>query len=247
MKLIRRTDSMPAKYLTGRSEMAVLRQRVIPVRSRFVNSFIVQGQRAILVDTGIPGYEGRILQRMEDKGVRWSDISLIIITHGHSDHFGSASVLREKTGAPLAVHSADFEILRTGINPPLHPLGASGAVASMVSGMIKAPPLKGLVADILIDGEMDLSSFGVAGRIVPTPGHTPGSLSVYMDGGCVLVGDLISGGMLRRKAPNFPLFGDDRQEVLKSIKKVLDLDPKIVYAGHGGPFTVDSVRRRFFA
>ena len=226
--------------------MTVLRQRVIPVRSRFVNSFIVQAQRAIIVDTGMPGYEERILQRMQEKGVKWSDVSLIIITHGHHDHFGSAAVLREKTGAPLAVHRADSEPLKTGINPPLHPIGAKGAIISGLSRMMKMPPTRGVEADILIDGEMDLSSYGVAGRVVLTPGHTQGSVSIFMDGGCVLVGDLIFGGLIRRKAPDFPFLGYDRQEILNSVQKVLDLNPKIVYAGHGGPFTVDSVRRRFF-
>jgi hydroxyacylglutathione hydrolase len=226
--------------------MAVLRQRVIPVRSRYVNSFIVQGQAAILVDTGMPGFEERILQKMQEKGVRWSDVSLILITHGHHDHFGSAAVLREKTGAPLAVHKADAETLRSGINPKLNPIGAKGTIMAGLSRAIKIPKVKGIDADILIDGEMDLASFGVAGRVVPTPGHTQGSLSIFMDGGCVLVGDLIFGGMFRRKAPDFPLFGYDTREILASIKKVLELNPKIVYAGHGGPFTVDSVRRRFF-
>ena len=225
--------------------MAVLRQRVIPVRSRFANSFIIQGQSAILIDTGLPGYEERILSRMEDKGIKWSDVSLIIITHCHHDHFGSAATLREKTGAPLAVHRADVEPLKTGINPVLHPIGVKGTLMEGLSHLIKMPVTKPVEADILIEGEMDLGKYGIAGRIIPTPGHTQGSISVFLEGGCVLVGDLIFGGIFRKKAPDFPYFGYDKKEILDSIKKVLDLNPKIVYAGHGGPFTVDSVRRKF--
>jgi hydroxyacylglutathione hydrolase len=226
--------------------MAVLRQRVIPVRSRFVNSFIVQGQSAILIDTGIPAFEERILHRMEEKGIKWSDVSLIIITHGHHDHFGSAAALKEKTGAPVAVHRADAEVLKTGINPPLHAFGAKGAVMVGLSRMVKMTATRGLEPDILVEDEMDLAKYGIAGRIITTPGHTQGSLSVFLEGGCVLVGDLIFGGFIRRKAPDFPPLGYDRQVVMDSVKKVLDLNPKIVYAGHGGPFTVNSVRRRFF-
>jgi hydroxyacylglutathione hydrolase len=226
--------------------MAVLRQRVIPVRSRLVNSFIVQGQSTILIDTGAPGFEGRILDRLEEKGIKWADVSLIIITHGHHDHFGSAAAMKEKTDAPVAIHRADAETLKTGVNPPLHPIGAKGAIMMGLSRMVKMLATKTLEADILIDGEMDLAKYGISGRIVPTPGHTEGSVSVFLDGGCVLVGDLIFGGFIRRKAPDFPPLGYDRQVILDSVKKVLDLNPKIIYAGHGGPFTVDSVRRKFF-
>lgn len=225
--------------------MAVLRQRVIPVRSRFVNSFIVQGQSAILIDTGIPGYEERILNRMEDKGIKWSDVSLIILTHGHYDHFGSAATLREKTGAPLVVHKADAEAVQSGINPVLQPIGVKGSIMAGLSRVVKMPVTKPVEADILLEGEMDLGKYGIAGRIIPTPGHTKGSISVFLEGGCVLVGDLIFGGVFRKKSPDFPYFGYDRQEILNSVKKVLNLNPKIVYAGHGGPFTVDSVRRKF--
>jgi len=225
--------------------MAVLRQRVIPVRSKYVNSFIVQGQSAILIDTGMPGYQERILQRMEEKGIKWADVSLIIITHGHNDHFGSAAALREKTGAPVAVHRADSEPLKTCINPPLHPIGAKGTIMAGLSGLMKSPAIKGIDADILIEGEMDLAKYGIAGRIVPTPGHTKGSVSVFLEGGCILVGDLIFGGVFRRKAPGYPYFGYDKREILNSIKKMLELNPKIIYAGHGGPFTIDSVRRKF--
>lgn len=226
--------------------MGVMRQRVIPVYSTYVNTFIVQGQSVVLIDTGLPGYHKRILGKMEEKGIKLSDVSLIILTHGHIDHFGSASVLHEKTGAPLAVHKADAGPLREGINPPLHPVGVKGAIMGGLAGMVKTSAVRGVEADILVEGEMNLAHFGIAGRIIPTPGHTPGSVSVVLEGGCVLVGDLIFGGILRKKAPGFPYFGDDRQMILSSIRNVLELNPKIIYAGHGGPFTADAVERKFF-
>jgi hydroxyacylglutathione hydrolase len=226
--------------------MAVLRQRVIPVRSRFVNSFIIQGQSAILIDTGMPGFEGRILGRMEEKGIKWADVSLIIITHCHNDHFGCAAALKEKTDALVVAHRADAEALKTGVNPPLHPFGVKGAIMVGLSRIAQMPAIRPVEADILVDDELDLAKYGIAGRVITTPGHTPGSLSVFLEGGCVLVGDLMFGGFIRRKAPDFPPLGYDRQVIMNSIKKVLDLNPKIIYAGHGGPFTVDSVRRRFF-
>lgn len=225
--------------------MATARQRVIPVRSKVVNSYIIQGQRCILVDAGMPGSEQHIFARMEEKGIKPSDISLIIITHGHQDHFGSLAALKEKTGAPVAVYKDDVEAVKTGTNPRLAPIGITGKIMAAVSRLMKIPEIKPVVPDIIIEDEMDLSPYGVAGKVVPTPGHTRGSLSIFMDGGCVLIGDLIFGGLIRRKAPRLPSFGCDKAEIQKSIKKVLNFNPKIIYAGHGGPFTVDAVRNKF--
>ncbi|MGD0856193.1 MAG: MBL fold metallo-hydrolase [Dehalococcoidia bacterium] len=226
--------------------MAGRKQRVIKVRSTFVNSFIIYGERAVIVDTGIPGYDAAVLSAMEKYGVKPADVSLILITHGHHDHYGSAVALKQKTGAPVAIHKDDSEALRTGINPKFIPIGMKGKIMVGLSGMMKMPAIKGMEPDILIDGEMDLSKYGIAGKVVPTPGHTRGSVSVLLDGGCALIGDLIFGGFIRKKAPGFPYFGYDSQEIYRSIQKVLDFNPKIIYAGHGGPFTAGSVRRRFF-
>jgi len=226
--------------------MAGVRQQVISVPSIAVNAFILRGQRPIIVDTGNPGYEGTILKAMDEKGIRPADISLILITHGHSDHYGSAFALKQKTGAPIAIHKADAEPLKTGVNPALIPIGTKGKIMVGLSRIIKMPVTNGMDADILIEGEMDLSKYGIAGKVVPTPGHTPGSVSILLDGGCALIGDLIFGGFIRKKAPGFPYFGYDNQEIYRSIQKVLDFNPKIIYAGHGGPFTAPAVRRKFF-
>ncbi|MCX6004507.1 MAG: MBL fold metallo-hydrolase [Chloroflexi bacterium] len=226
--------------------MAGAKQEVIAVPSAFVNAFIIRGEKSIIVDTGLPGFGSKILGAMEQHGIKLADISLILITHGHHDHYGSAAYLKGKTGAPVAVHRADAEALRTATNPPLYPVGMKGKVMDVMSKMMKTPAVQAMEPDILIEGETGLVSYGVAGRIIPIPGHTPGSLSVLLDGGCILIGDLIFGGLVHKNSPGFPYFCQDVPALMKSIQTVLDLKPKIIYAGHGGPFTAASVRRRFF-
>jgi glyoxylase-like metal-dependent hydrolase (beta-lactamase superfamily II) len=115
-----------------------------------------------------------------------------------------------------------------------------------VSKMMKKPVVTGLEPDILIEGEMDLARYGVNGKIIMTPGHTPGGISITLESGEILVGDLIFGGLVRPAAPGFPYFAESVEQLLQSIQKVLGLQPSIIYAGHGGPFTAESVRRRFF-
>ncbi len=221
-------------------------QAIIPITTPMVNSYIVRGDKPILIDTGMPGYDSRILAAMEKNGINPADISLIIITHCHMDHIGSLAAMKQKTGAPVAVHKADASYLESGGTPPLYPVGAKGKIMEFASRMVKKPDVTGLKPDILIESEMDLAKYGIRGRIILTPGHTPGGISVLLEGGDILVGDLIFGGLLRPAAPGFPYFAENAEQLLQSIQKVLDLQPKIIYAGHGGPFTADSVRRRFF-
>ena len=72
----------------------------------FTNAFLVQGEAGrLLVDTGPPGAEGRLLAALAAQGVDPESLALILITHGHTDHYGSAAALREHTGAPLAMHA----------------------------------------------------------------------------------------------------------------------------------------------
>ncbi|MBU0515544.1 MAG: MBL fold metallo-hydrolase [Proteobacteria bacterium] len=99
----------------------------------------------------------------------------------------------------------------------------------------------------LLDGESVLDQFGVGARVIPTPGHTPGSVSVSVPGGPVMVGDLIFGGIFRPRRPGWPWFADDPDQVRASIQRVLDLAPSTILAAHGGPFAPPTVRRRLRA
>jgi len=109
-------------------------------------------------------------------------------------------------------------------------------------GPATAPPVK---PDILIDEDMDLSKFGVDGKVIHTPGHTPGSVSVILPNGEFIVGDLVMQGMLRFWQPNYPLFADNMFQLKESIKLILRKKPVKIYCTHGGPFDPKSVLRKF--
>jgi glyoxylase-like metal-dependent hydrolase (beta-lactamase superfamily II) len=205
----------------------------------------VRGKRSIIVDTGFPNLGDKILKTMGRHDIKPDDISLIIITHGHHDHTGSAAYLREKTGAPVAIHKADAEALRTGINPRLYPVDGRGSFIVTLSNIVK-PKVRGIEPQILLENEMDLRDYGIEGTIIPTPGHTPGSVSVLLAGGCALVGDMIFGGLLRKSTPGFPYICQDVETASQSIQAILNRRPKIFYAAHGGPFTGGQVWRKFF-
>jgi len=209
------------------------------------NAFIVRGQRPIVIDTGYPGSAPAIIGRLKENGIDPGSISLILITHGHADHFGIPADLKNHPGPPVAVHKLDAEPLTKGEDPPLKPTGSIGRLfLSLMSkrGPAKAPAVK---PDIAIENDMDLSKFGVEGRVIHTPGHTAGSVAVLLPGGETIVGDTIMRGLLRFWQPNYPLFADNMFQLKESIKLILRQKPSKIYSGHGGPFSPRAVLRRF--
>ncbi|MEV7612538.1 MBL fold metallo-hydrolase [Streptomyces sp. NPDC089799] len=79
-----------------------------------INAYLLLGRRPVLVDAGTPGSGRRIHDRVAAHGVDPADISLIVLTHAHIDHFGSAAELHRLTGAPVAGHVADLGPYRSG-------------------------------------------------------------------------------------------------------------------------------------
>jgi len=218
---------------------------VILIPLGFVNAFVLQGSRMIIVDTGYPGSEKAIVGELSKSGIETKDVSLILITHGHADHFGSAAALKRLTGAPVAIHKLDAEFARRGIDPPVHPASGVGRLLMpflALKGPAKAPLVE---PDMLLESEMSLKNFGVDGKVVPTPGHTVGSISVFLSGGEVIVGDLTMMGILGKKRPDYPLFADDIEQLKESLRLVLQGSPTRIFSGHGGPFDPAAVRRRF--
>ncbi|MFE5556649.1 MBL fold metallo-hydrolase [Streptomyces sp. NPDC056544] len=95
-------------------------------------------------------------------------------------------------------------------------------------------------------GETDLSEFGLAGRIMPTPGHTAGSVCVLTEDGDLVTGDLVANSFmdLIPGQPANPPFHHDPLGNLTSLRAMLELGPGRLPSGHGTPLDPERVRRR---
>ncbi|KUN80959.1 hypothetical protein AQJ66_25105 [Streptomyces bungoensis] len=146
------------------------------------------------------------------------DIRLIVVTHGHVDHFGSAAELTRLTGAPIAGHIADLSVYRAGgVSDPYLPIGVFGRL--FVRSARVRETTEPFEPDVLVRGEAHLSDFGVEARIMPTPGHTAGSVSVLTDHGDLVAGDLVATPFLGfGKRPANPPFHDDRLGNLAGLR-----------------------------
>ena len=136
-------------------------QKVETVRLSVSNVYLARGEAgSVLVDAGDPGNGEKIMEGLAKVGVRTDEVALILLTHGHVDHFGSAAELRKLTGAAVAIHEKDAENLRRGRNPYLTPTGLEGR---LIKPFLKneAPPVE---PDVLLGGEARLEEWGVRGR-----------------------------------------------------------------------------------
>jgi len=209
---------------------------VRPIPLGHANAYLIRGKRPVLVDTGLPGNTPMILAALQKEGYNPWDLALIIITHAHIDHFGNAAALAGATGAPVLVHTCEAEALSRGESLPAVPASFTGKIMRLMIGKHSPRPELGIKAVIRLDAPYRLDAFGIDGEIIPTPGHTKGSLSVMLGTGEAIIGDLVM-GMFPAHRAHLPHFAENMDDVKKSIRSVTERKPAIVYTGHGGPFT----------
>jgi len=183
---------------------------------------------AAVIDPG--GEPEEIFSAVEGEG--WTPV-VVINTHGHIDHVAANRAVVERYRIPLCIHRADAPALT---DPGLN-LSALGL------GRLDSPPPDRELADgdVIPVGALPL-------RVIATPGHSPGSISLLLEGGegpaVIFTGDtLFAGGVGRTDFPGGSLGG-----LLSSIRDRLLVfpDETVILPGHGGRSTIGAEKRGNF-
>ncbi|MCL6612553.1 MAG: MBL fold metallo-hydrolase [Peptococcaceae bacterium] len=187
------------------------------------NCYIIgceETREAAVVDPGAEG--GRILRKLEELKL---NCRCIILTHGHADHLGALGTVREATKAQVMIHAGDAEMLTS-----------PGRNLSLFTGA----SLKFNAADRLLQDGDTVQVGKVQLKIIHTPGHTPGGISI-LAGDKLITGDTLFAGSVGRS--DFP--GGNHDQMIRSIKeKLLVFPPETpVYPGHGPASTVGEEAR----
>lgn len=173
----------------------------------------------VLIDCGAGRSASQIVRNIEMLGLDPVQLTHLILTHCHIDHIGSAPFFRERYGAKIIIHEEDARAFETG---------DSIKTAANWYGTT-FPPTK---VDQKITGSHEILKFGKEElHCLHTPGHTPGSISIYLDraGQRVLFGQDIHG-------PFNKAFGSDIAAWKKSMQILLSLEADILCEGHFGIF-----------
>ena len=177
-------------------------------------------EMAVLIDTGFPGQFEDIQVEMERVGVSVDKLKVVILTHQDIDHIGSLPDVLENGVSDIKVYAHELD------KPYIE-----GDLPLLKDVHVENPP-KGKVSDTVIDGQELPYCGGI--RILHTPGHTPGHISLYLKRSKILVaGDSmysVNGVLGGVHAPTTLNIMEARQ----SLKKYLNLDIKSVVCYHGG-------------
>ena len=210
------------------------------------NCYIIKHEGTILVDGGMPGEFNKFSKRLKAIGVDPKEIKAIVITHCHWDHIGCTKKIKDMTGAKVVVQEYEKDILVKGemAVPPSVTLWGK-ILAAFLKGWSKKFSIEPSEVDIVI-GEEDysLEEFGIKGKIVFTPGHSPGSISVVLDSGDAFVGDMAMNGLPLTIGPNLPIFAEDMSALKNSWRKLIDKGVEKIYPAHGKPFAVEKLMKK---
>lgn len=180
----------------------------------------------VLIDAATRLAGRRILRQIEDRPV-----SLLALTHVHSDHQGAAKEVCEARGVPLACHAADVDAME-GRRPiqeahPNHPINR------LIQRFWGGPPRE--VNLVLQEGD-EVAGF----RVIHAPGHQRGEVIFFRDSDRVAIaGDVINTMSVWTGIPGLreppKVFTLDPEENRRSMRKLVDLRPSLVCVGHGPP------------
>src|SRR3981081_1830168 len=161
------------------------------VKLKASSAYLIEiGSELTLVDCGMPGDGVRVLEALTELGRRPSDITPIIVTHAHADHFGGLAEVKAATGAEAWMHPLDAEIVRHG--SPIRKArdrapGLPGLLFPLLKGMFRMDGLPPVAVEHEVrDGEVLPGGL----RVISVPGPSAGQIALLW-GRVLIAGDAL--------------------------------------------------------
>ena len=190
---------------------------------------IEAGDGLVLVDTGYNSQLDRLAQAIVELGFDPNDISHIVVTHLHLDHWMNMGWISGMTGATTYMGRADAEVVELGAPPELV------IPARIVPANLSVPPTD---IDYLIEAEVRLPIPGIDLRAIPCGGHTPGSVCYLMQSGdwrILFGGDTVMSvrsGLGTYMARLHPRLGGQIDAYRKTLARLAEIQVNLVLPGH---------------
>jgi glyoxylase-like metal-dependent hydrolase (beta-lactamase superfamily II) len=186
----------------------------------------------VLFDTGGSGSARGILSALRSLGRDAESVQRIVLSHYHTDHIGGAKALRAATGAPTMAHARDADVIRG--ERPLPPLKREGRLRVIAPLFDRLSSFEACPVDVIFPDEIEEMPLGVADlRVVYTPGHTMGSVSLLVPGKRgALLGDTMF-NFLGRLSLSWGIDTEDHAAAVQTAKRIAELDFDVACFGHG--------------
>ena len=188
-----------------------------------------------LVDAGLPDQMEAISAALVEAGIGVGDLRRIIFTHQDLDHVGSGAALVRQSGARVLAHSADAPYIEGSLRL-LKPSPEMLEQRPQMREVLERLEPVGIDEYVEDGTRLDLAG---GTKVISTPGHTPGHISLYLERLKVLIaGDALRAESGSLNGPN-PSMTLEMRTAIQSIRRLADLEIDTIVCYHGGVVSED--------